>query len=384
MLKKITNSENKLILFIGLLSFAIGIIFNWYQLNSSPNNLQSPLLSKFSIFNVYFVLLFTIILAPLIEEFIFRSWTQGKRFSFLFSLSAITGFSYLILGSILTSAVIFFLLIISLFLIKNKIVIACVTSLIFAILHKENIGEGFHILTLLPLVGISLVFTYLALSYSLKTAIVGHSFYNVLAGLPLILNIGVNTDSIKFESESYHAKLDIVSPYSLNNDVDFISNDSMVIFSTLPEMIPSIRLYNNELFYESQLGSLQKYKLTVLAKPQMKIDRQDLIENILTVSSIESDTSMVGAFMLNFGIKNTSAKRQDIYNVRLYDFIDFIKAKKGIPLKLDQNYENQKISVSSKFLHENDQEQIIRLLNNEPFFTVSAYKKGEITQVILR
>lgn len=386
MLKSILHSQYSKILYIGIFIFLIGSLFNSYQLinqNNSYNDIQNPLLSKLTDLNIFFSLFYLIIVAPVIEEIIFRTWVLGKKISYLFSLFGITIFSYFINGSILTSSSIFLVLIISFFLIETKLIIALSTSTIFAFLHIANIGDNFHTLTLLPLLGTSMVFTFVALHYNLKFSILTHAVYNTIA-LSFFIFIPSDSDKkILFENNTYIAEIEGLMALSRLNNVNLISNDSISIVKSLPEIIPELSGFNNEVFYESKISSLKKHRLTVKSKSHLKICKDVLIQDIMALPIVTADTNIIDAYILHYNNATVTTQENDIYYVKLYDFINFLKFKKGISIKLSSKYENKKIAVSQNFLRTKEEEEIIRLLNNEPYFNTSPSKVGKMFQITL-
>ena len=89
---KINIKKNyNLLLVIGLALYALGIILNLiFNLDASVED--NPILGEVADMNGWLFILATVIIAPIMEEFSFRSWSIKKKWTKYLCLVLATGF----------------------------------------------------------------------------------------------------------------------------------------------------------------------------------------------------------------------------------------------------------------------------------------------------
>lgn len=373
----------KIILWAGITIFILGTIINFFMFSFSQNNiynLQNPLLLKLSNLTPVFMVTLILVINPILEELIFRYWTINNRFSYIVSLIGISLFCYFYSNNFLLALTIFILLLFIIFVIKNILLTAVFTSIIFTWIH---VGNTYNLVNLFPLFGLSLIFTFISLKYNIRMAFATHIAYNLVAIIPLMISFEKNLELIKFENISYQAQLNEISIFSLEEDISYVSQDSILVISTLSQLIPKISNFKNNTIISSNINSIKKFRLIVTSKSNKKIDKEQLIKDLVKSAKITSDTSKVNAYIVDINNNDIMTKNKiENYYVMLYDFIDYLKTVKGLPVKLsNESLINQNISVSKNFLFEKKHDKLIKMLNSDSLFSVPTDKKGNMLKV---
>ncbi|HPW65719.1 MAG TPA: CPBP family intramembrane metalloprotease [Salinivirgaceae bacterium] len=377
-------SEHKIILLLGILFFVLGTLINIFSVSQSENdiyNFQSPLLLILSDLTPLKILIFTIIVFPFLEEIVFRLWTIRKRFAYIVSLIGISLIIFQISNSFLIFALTTLILFLSFFWIKNTIVIAVITSIVFALIHYGNIDSSLRLINLLPYFGLALILSFIGLRFKFFLCILAHSAYNLIAMLPLIFFSNQNTSVIQFESDTYTAELTKVSFFSSIEHKDIINHDTIDVVSTLPELIPNITPFNNEAIYTSNVTSLNKYRLSAFSKPNKEISTEQLSEDLQKRANISSDTIIIKAHVISLN-DNVSEQPNNHGLMTLYDLVNYLRIHKDLPVKLSKEISsNETILFSTKILNMDSYSKIIETLNNDSVLNISLEKEGELMKV---
>jgi len=377
-------SEHKIILLLGILFFVLGTLINIFSFSQSENdiyNFQSPLLLILSNLTPLKILIFTIIVFPLLEEIVFRLWTIRKRFAYIVSLIGISLIIFQISNSFLIFALTALILFLSFFWIKNTIVIAVITSIAFALMHYGNIDSSLGLINLLPYFGLALILSFIGLRFKFFFCVLAHSAYNLIAMLPLIFFSNQNTSSIQFENDTYTAELTKVPIFSSIEHKNIINHDTIDVIATLPELIPNITPFNNEVIYTSNVTSLNKYHLSAFSKPNKEISIEQLSEDLQKKANIGSDTIIIKAHVISLN-DSVSEPPNNHGLMTLYDLVDYLRMRKDLPVKLSQNISSNKtIRFSTTILKMDSHSKIIETLNNDSLLNISPEKEGELIKV---
>jgi membrane protease YdiL (CAAX protease family) len=207
---------------LGLLTHAIFIIIRMILSNyrlidtAASHPAAQEIKDAHSIAELAMIFLTTVLLAPLVEEFTFRSILKANKIKDYFGISAIITYFLLILSDIdslipldsqLTIFLAFFILCMVigtkfLMIFKNSkyqfsyirknhpALLLFITSLLFGIAHINVIGEQSHIVGyiafILPLMVIGYIYAYARLRMGIAYAVLCHALNNLLM---FILNL---------------------------------------------------------------------------------------------------------------------------------------------------------------------------------------------------
>ena len=166
-------------------------------------------------FGILPVVLYIGLLGPIIEEFAFRSWGNGKIW---------TGITSILLMVLFTLSVGWWLALITLvcgvaILVffrndrkKKLFSLMLLSSLLFSTLHAGNYngeGQGFILfITLLHHLGFGLVASYLVINYSLFWSMVFHAANNSLLAIPFFLGVNaINNEMKVIENEDFRLEM---------------------------------------------------------------------------------------------------------------------------------------------------------------------------------
>ena len=206
-------------LFKWALWWGIGIVvacliismINGESLEDFSSPLMNALYSMIYQFGILPVILFVGLLGPIMEEFVFRSWGNGKLW---------TGITSIILMTLFTFSVGWWLSLIT--LVCGASILICfrddrkkklfslmmLSSILFAIAHAGNYnGEGHWFMMFVSVLhkfGFGLVASYLVINYSLFWSMVLHVVNNSLLTIPFLLGINALNKEVKVvENEDF-------------------------------------------------------------------------------------------------------------------------------------------------------------------------------------
>ena len=267
----------RIFLFIGILLFAIGIITRIFFYHGVANDIgvsQEKLLEKLRIIPPVFLFLIIGIIMPVIEEFIFRSWTITKKIG------------------------------------RNKIwlIILCIlSSLFFGIAHIPNESSLIlKIAAFLQITGVGLILAFAALRFHFIWAIIGHVANNLIA---LLLNFCfVNTT---FTDSDFTATLSPISIFSTTFPNDYCSKDSINLYGYPADIAVAIAPQKTDIQYIAHTYTLQKYHLVATAHNSDSINNHKLLQSYLKYMNIVADTMLQSAYLVYVEDEAKFNKQQD-------------------------------------------------------------------------
>jgi membrane protease YdiL (CAAX protease family) len=245
-----------------------------------------------------FVILYTLVFAPIIEELGFRAWgCKKKKWKWIsFSVSTI----YISIVSPYFGIIYACLFLSIIFFLKNKpkqqiFSFLVLTSIAFASLHYDNLQLIPFICSFPQYLGIAIFLTYLTLRFNLFASIVFHIINNCI----YLFAFGLLTpkeEPIKFENKTYSAtltnlsyksKLEIYSSSALHGD--YIKMNNLTLHSIVEDLI----LDNDTTYFvkENDLMQFKKYYLYAIQKDSsILIDQKELLNDICKIKKIKIDT----------------------------------------------------------------------------------------------
>ena len=223
MIEQIEQRTKKPKLFRWALWWGIGIVVVCLTIlmikGESMEDFGSPIMNVFYSmiyrFGVFPVILYVGLLGPIMEEFVFRSWGNGKLW---------TGITSIILMALFTLSVGWWLSLIT--LVCGAFILICfrddrkkklfslmmLSSILFAVAHAGNYnGEGhwfMMFISVLEKFGFALVASYLVINYSLFWSMVLHVLNNSLITIPFFLGVNdINNEVKVVENEDFRYEM---------------------------------------------------------------------------------------------------------------------------------------------------------------------------------
>lgn len=241
------------------------------------------------------MLIMTLLFAPVVEEFSYRSWTMKSKFWKYFSLVAITTFTYFTIYSIILTCVTFVVLLF-LFCIfkgdKHKDLIQflriLVTSILFSLAHYQNESGWFAVMTFIYRFGLALIICYIALRFRFIYAIVLHFANNLLA---FALSYFFVTDyTFEINDDTHTARLTEISMF--DEQMDHWDDGDIVYTGCLPVVAYELTsAYEKDIMYYPLVANYNHYCYCATAKDSTKpVHGRQLFDEFLQRTNLRLDT----------------------------------------------------------------------------------------------
>jgi len=354
-------SKTPIVLFIiGVLLFIIGFSINLilanYIYSSELNFSNSPIIEKLISFSPLMMLIVPLVLAPIIEEISFRGWIRNSKKSKLISFILTSFYVLFYIKNIFISFSIIFILLITLFLIKNRfyLINTIITSLLFGIIHINNYDiPMIKFASIIQLVGLAFVLSFIVKKFGLIYSIICHFIFNLIALTPLLITSG-NNNTISFENESYYATLNKLSILNSAENISYKYSDSIDLNGHLSKLAVDIAPFEQKVIYIPSIDNLTKYNLKIKAKKGKSINNQQLFLDYLDIIKSKTDTLKKNAYLLSFNSNLIMDSDYSSYNTSLFMLVKHIDNKYNIPILLQENQKDTLLKIDLKTLKIND------------------------------
>ncbi len=295
------------------------------------------------------MLIMTLLFAPIVEEFSYRSWTMKSLFWKYFSLIAITAYTYLALNSIIVTCVTFVVLLF-LFCIfkgdKHKDLIQflriLVTSILFSLAHYQNESGWFSVIAFFDRLGLALIACYLALRFRFIYSILFHFANNLLA---FALSYFFVTDyTFEINDENHTAKLTEISMF--DEQMDHWDDGDIVYTGCLPTVAYKLtRSYKKDIMYYPLVSRYNHYCYCATANDSTKpIHGWQLFDEFVQQTGLRLDTVIPEKI---YHLKITDTSRLVVsgeYENTMDNFVKNLRNAYRTFFVLDDGCENIKIS----------------------------------------
>ena len=372
-MKSFSPNLNRHCLIPGLVILAIGILGSYIYLLFVGET--QALIESSSLVNLLinemplFILIMTLLFAPIVEEFSFRSWTMKSKFWKYFSLIAITASTYFTIYSIILTCVAFVVLLFLFFIFdseKHKDLIQLlrilVTSILFSLVHYGNESGWFAVMSFIYRLGLALIICYIAMRFRFIYAIVLHFANNLLV---FVLSYFFVTDyTFEIKADDHTAKLTEISlfesPYSYIED-GYCVNE-IVNTGCLPNVAYSLveDPYRNDLMYYPIATNYNHYKYCATAVDSVsRLNYQQLFEELVQQTGLKLDTITPEKI---YHLEITDTSRLVVsgrYENTMGNFVKNLRNAYRIFFVLDDSCENIKISSKTKSYWQMDLENLI-------------------------
>ncbi|MDL2230956.1 CPBP family intramembrane metalloprotease [Bacteroidales bacterium OttesenSCG-928-L19] len=382
------------ILFIGIAFFISGILvsllYQFQLISPTDDSVQMPLFRKLLSFSPILTLLIPVVFFPIVEEFTFRIWTIRKNYAYYITVIGIVLFSYFICKNIIFSIIVL-LIFIALLWLKNPKVkiwsISIISSLLFGFLHVNNYTDiSFTLIACSQLFGFGMILSYVGLRFNFAFCIVIHALYNLIAILPSL--IGTDTERLSIEGESFYATIESISPFSISNNANINTNNTILMTGTPAEIAAGLNNFSKDTLYDYLIdGKLQKKRLQASGKTSESIDRKELLDSILALLHIQSITTVSPAYTLFIAdsLKFYKSCYENSSGSALISFeslVESIRSTHYIPLIIEDEYDHATFGIDPNFFILKNREDMIQFLQKEHGLMIT--KKDSAKAVIIK
>lgn len=274
--------QHNTILYMGVGLFSVGLLLLNYT--EDAVNLYST--DNFSLFTLQ-----AIIVAPIIEEAIFRgSLLQKSRFFFLSLTATILYFLTALWNLDFWAAFLSASFAISMTIYrrtnsrKSTVLLMIINSICFGLLHFNSDYENVSILNLpYAQIGTGFILSWVMINYNLKLSIIGHSVYN--STLILLMFIALQfPKSEEIVVENQHYKLTIVQvPYFNNGNYTYTFDDGIHSYknTSIKKLINFPPLRDDKFLTDFTSNDLfGRYDITISMSENNKLEAKDILNDL--------------------------------------------------------------------------------------------------------
>ncbi len=311
-----------------------------------------------------FMLIMTLLFAPIVEEFSYRSWAMKSKFWKYFSLIAISAYTYLTTYSIIITCVAFVVLLF-LFCIfkgdKHKDLILflriLVTSILFSLAHYQNESGWFSVIAFFDRLGFALIACYLTLRFRFIYAILFHFANNMLA---FALSYFFATDyTFEINDETHSAKLTEISMF--DDQMDHWDEGDIVYTGCLPVVAYELTsAYEKDIMYYPLVSRYNHYCYCATAIDSTKpINGWQLFDELLQQTGLRLDT-VIPEKIYHIEITDTSKLiGSGKYENKMRYFVRSLRRTYGKMFVIDEEDENIMISTATETKWQIDMDNLI-------------------------
>ena len=311
-----------------------------------------------------FMLIMTLLFAPIVEEFSYRSWAMKSKFWKYFSLIAISAYTYLTTYSIIITCVAFVVLLF-LFCIfkgdKHKDLILflriLVTSILFSLAHYQNESGWFSVIAFFDRLGFALIACYLTLRFRFIYAILFHFANNLLA---FALSYFFVTDyTFEINDATHTAKLTEISMF--DDQMDHLDEGDIVYTGCLPVVAYELTsAYEKDIMYYPLVSRYNHYCYCATAIDSTKpINGWQLFDELLQQTGLRLDT-VIPEKIYHIEITDTSRLvGSGKYENKMRYFVRSLRRTYGKMFVIDEEDENIMISTATETKWQIDMDNLI-------------------------
>ena len=310
----------------------------------------------------FILFIIIIIIAPLLEEFVFRVWVFRRKITYIFSAIGILTFLYFISESWAITIGCGLIFILFEFIIKeNKtkkriIFYFIFTSLLFALSHLNNVTSYFaKMVYFIQAFGLGIILGGIGLKYGFLYSLLGHVFYNLM--VIIVLHFGsLNTDTQIWENDTYKAEIKSIGVINFENDSDTTKDNQTIITNQLPWIAVEFLGFNNDEYYKAEVKRPLLYKLRINIKDTSSFKKNQIIKELINDSLLTTDTTRKECYVIS--VEDTAKldykPQSDYYCSTLQNTLNYFQLKNNILVKLkEEKYLKDFIYVKNEFIHQN-------------------------------
>lgn len=236
-----------------------------------------------------------IILAPIIEEYAFRSWQKnGSKRKYLTPILFVL-YSVSYWNIIITTFGVIVVIFYWIFFDKiHTLYIVLATSIVFAVVHlpKEFVTVEYYLL-LSGYLGAAFLLSFIRIRYNLVTAILFHATWNFT--LLFIINyfsFHFTTTKWNLSDSDYIIKMERNSIFNIDSNSPSYTSSNLikVADATIEDILNKIIAHNDSTLLLIETTPFTRYNLSIIPKSK-KINKDIIAPKIISKLSIKMDTS---------------------------------------------------------------------------------------------
>ncbi|BDX38801.1 hypothetical protein CYCD_21560 [Tenuifilaceae bacterium CYCD] len=215
-------------------------------------------------------------------------------------------------------------------------------------LHYANQSINLYdIGTLIQLLGLGLLLSFIGLKKGFIYCIVSHGFYNLIVFL--IISLYSNINPIILENDSYTAKIKRISIIQNKPTSNFFRKDSIQLNGSLSEILKYFAQENKDTIFKCE-KSIYKYSLQVKIKTNSDTIKKELFNNLMNALRINKTISEERIYVLKIYSDDIYLQKTNTYKTTLNDFCIYLNNKFNKIIRLDSRQENKIIFISIDIL----------------------------------
>ena len=347
-MKSYLKKNNNWLYVSGITLYVFGIILSTI-FDKDVSMEDNPIIGMISQMNGWIMLIYIAVIAPILEEISFRSWTVNKKWTKYLSLILSTIF--LLLANPYIGGIYFLSFLAVIVFLKNKpkptlISLILITTIGFTLAHIGNFEKNIFLISTPVYIGITFVFTYIALRFKLRYSMIAHGLYNfsllLLGGF--IIPFG---NSIILNEGNYEGSLKPVSGLYSKKGTDNYGGYSANISKTmLPEIISMLE-FDSDYKIKTYPKGYSFYNLEVKTKDTLnKIDLKALSQEIIKKANLRLDTIIVLKDAFFVEIRDVEEIKREVKEKMKVD--EFPASLSGIINSISRFY-NQTIIIPEEY-----------------------------------
>lgn len=381
-MKSYLKKNNNWLYVSGITLYVLGIILSTI-FDKDVSMEDNPIIGMISQMNGWIMLIYIAVIAPILEEISFRSWTVNKKWTKYLSL--ILSSIFLLLANPYIGGIYFLSFLAVIVFLKNKpkptlISLILITTIGFTLAHIGNFERDIFLISTPVYIGITFVFTYIALRFKLRYSMIAHGIYNfslMLIG-GFIIPFG---DTITLDEGNYKGSLRPVSGLVSTDGVSTYGGYSANIQKKfLPEIISMLES-DNDYQIKTYPKGYSFYSLDVKTKDSLNlIDINALSKEIIRKTNIKLDTIYETRDVLFVEIEDVEKIKREVKEKMKVD--EFPQSLSGIIKTISRFYDQTIIMPEeNKHLMVDYKKEFSSLSSNESFEDISKrlYKEYGIT-----
>ena len=228
MRRKFSDTKFRWALWLGIGLFLGAMLANgilsWLDISSVQQSSGYSMIENQGYF-VSFLLI--VLLAPALEEFVFRFWSRGTNGAYITTMVLVPLMFMLSTFNWVASLCLLVALLLAYFLTRGDLrmmMFMIVTALGFGLAHLYTFTDlnAAAVFSIVEIIGLAFMLSFLAVNYGLLWAILGHILNNLIAFVMILL-------PMNFETEHYNVTLRPIGDAKGGYQLDEYVGDSLII-----------------------------------------------------------------------------------------------------------------------------------------------------------
>lgn len=303
-------------LVVGLILFLVSILLSFF-IPATAKDIRLPFDEMVFYMPLWVLLIYAIIVGPIIEEFVFRSWQkkgQNRRWvaPVLFIIYSLSSESFLLLSIALLFVVAYWIFYRHFY--TWHVVLG--TTFVFVLLHlPEDYYNGIFYLLIVAYAGLALLLTWFRLRYNLFVAIVVHVLWNFMVTYVWYASdFSWNSKTYELSTATDSIRLTRLSIFDMETALSSAKpgqidikrgNKEKIIQALIPSSRDIVVSYNTTPF--------ALYNMYIQSKDGGKIDKLSVLEQVTPILKVSLDSAyaMREGYVLSYDSRKKGKRIND-------------------------------------------------------------------------